>query len=251
MAQEFKWDQAVFDRTLREYMQVSSRTMAQIINAKAYYIAANALWNTPKASAEKIRLALGETKGMMLTKLKSGKFSRNKKNLRSFFGAGEGRTKAPLLALVVQKQHRLAGKPSPWAGKSREAGAAAMLEAMRIAFNARMRSIAFLRAGWLPSIRTLRRVCAFSDLTQARNINSGDARQYGRPKGYAVPGRDGFNPVALIVNEATTMRDKRGALIRFGAPALQQAFDNETLSMKEYIQRKLGPDAAVFNAKQK
>lgn len=243
---EMTWDQRLFDRTLRDYMRISSRTTAQIINTKAYYIARRALWYTAKASPEKVRLALGESKAMMQVRLKSGKFSKSKRHLKSFFAKGEGRTKAPLLALIVQKQRRLEGKPSPWKGKTRTAGAAAMLEAMRKAFQARMRSIGFLKAGWLPAIRTLSR---FADL--GAPFAPIDARQYGRPKGRATPGKEGWRPIAEIENMATTYRDKKGALIKFGGPALQQAFDEEAADMRAYMERKLRADAEEFNGKQK
>lgn len=228
------------------YVRVSSKTLQEIINTKAYYIARKALWFTKKADAPKIREELGEVKGTALVRLKSGKWSHSKKNVQSFFTRGGARAEAPLLALIIQKQSKKSGQGSPWKGRSRAAGAAAMLEAMRRKLNARVQSIAFLRAGWLPGIRTL---APLAD--KGGSLPPIDARQRGQPKGYAKPAGAGFNPVAEIVNKATTYRDQKGALIKYGGPALQQAFDDEALDMQVYIERKMKEDAAVFNAKQR
>jgi hypothetical protein len=246
MADEFKWDQRQFDRTLAEYLQVSKKTLAEIVNTKAYYIARKALWFTPKANAGKIRTDLGEAKAVRLVKLKSGRWSHNQRNTITFFGSGGSAKGVPLLALIIQKRRRLAGHPSPWKGVTRAAGAAAMLQAMREAFISRLHSIAFLKAGWLPSIRTMAPVA-----DKTGGLPAIDTRQVGRPKGEAVIAQPGLNPIAKIINHASTRRDRRAALVRYGAPALQQAFDDEALSMKVYIQNHMRQDAEAFNRAQK
>lgn len=231
-------------------MKVSSKTLQEVINTKAYYIARKALWFTPKADIGKIREVLGEAKAMNLVRLKSGRWSRNKKNTVSFFGRGGATStktgRAPYLALIVQKRRGRAGHPSPWKGLSRAAGAAAMLQVMRQVFGARLRSVAFLKAGWLPAIREL---APYAE--KSAGLPPMDGKQVGRPKGGARAAQPGFNPVAQVLNNASASRDTRAALMRYGAPALQKAFDDEAFDMTTYIKRKMQPDAAAFNAKQK
>ena len=72
-----------------------------------------------------------------------------------------------------------------------------------------------------------------------------------RAKGSARPATPGFQLRAEIVNLASAARDHRGALIKYGSEGLDVAFQDETRSMWEYIERKMKPDAAAFNAANK
>ena len=121
-----------FDRTLKQYAALSEKTPAEICDKKAYFILRRAIWHTHKADIDEMREKLGESKAMELHKIKSGKrFSRSKKNIKSFFGVGEGKQGVPLLAMIIQARAKHGGKASPWKGVSRAVGAAQMLEKMR------------------------------------------------------------------------------------------------------------------------
>lgn len=173
---------------------------------------------------------------MELVTLKSGNFSKAKKHIKSFF-MGE----APLLALILQS-HRGPGhhERSPWYGVGRSAGAAFMLEEMRLAFGARLRSIAFIKSGWIEARETFKRLVGGggAGLPPSEGTKIGGPKQVGMPKGGARPAQAGWKPVAVFWNAASAKRDHKAALIEFGQPALQKAFEEETKSMLEWIKDK-------------
>ena len=49
MAAKMKLNTAEFDRTMAKYLSLSKKTIAEVVNKKAYFIAANALKLTVKA----------------------------------------------------------------------------------------------------------------------------------------------------------------------------------------------------------
>lgn len=232
-------------------MKVSSRTFQEILNTKAYYIARKALWFTPKAGNESIQGGLGRVVRSTKTVRSKGFVSRTRRVTSWRIVYAESMTQrnldAPLAVLVLQSKLRKAGRPSPWAGKPRAAGAAAMEAAVRNLILARVRSIAFLKSGWLPAIKVFEPLAKKEGALPAK-----EGRQYGQAKGRGIPANPGFICRASIENYARTIKDPQfAALRRHGEPALQRAFDDEAASMWEYVKRKMAPDAAAFNAKQK
>ncbi len=117
-----------------------------------------------------------------------------------------------------------------------------MRKAARVVVSARSRSIAFIKSGWLTAIRKLE---PFAERRGAPRQERGP-KQYGRDKGDAIPARAATFMRATIINTASATRDHKQALIRYGLPALQKAFDFETASMEAYILRKLLQSARSF-----
>lgn len=113
-----------------------------------------------------------------------------------------------------------------------------MAKAVEILYAARRRSVAFLKSGWLPAIRRLE-LAVEPKYRRGAARNDRTAKQFGRPKGQAIPATTGWRCVARIENAALSTHDKKDALQLFGGPALQRAFDYEVASMIEYIARKL------------
>jgi hypothetical protein len=236
------WNQSVFESTLRDYSKVSSRTLQVIVNTKAWFIARKANWFTTKADKMQVKNSLGRI--VTVNRLsKSGKVV--KKNVIS--SLRRGRASAPLAALIIQKREAAAGRRSPFRGRSKSAGMAMMDRMIMKMMNARARSIAFLKSGWIPAIRKL---APFADHKGQPPMDSA-AKVVGRDKGDAKAAGAGYKPVAEIMNLATTRRDTRGALVRYGARGLQRAFDDETRSMKDYMEMKMRADAEKFNRRQK
>jgi hypothetical protein len=232
------WDQSAFDAAMQQYIAVSKRTIAEIVNTKAYYIARKANWFTSKADANAIKSGLAYVV-MTSRTTKKGKIVK----MQKIGKLKPGRSGAPLAALIIQKREAAAGRKSPFFGKTRSAGKAAMRRMVMQMIAARARSAAFLKAGWLPAIWKLE---PFADRGQKPPIDR-DAKQVGQPKGSAEPAREGFNPVAQIMNSATTLRDNKRALEKYGAGPLQRAFDDEARSMMEYVEMKMRKDADQFN----
>lgn len=109
---------------------------------------------------------------------------------------------------------------------------------------ARKRSVAFLKSGWIPAIKEFEPHVK-SKRGVARNDRS--AKQVGRAKGTGHTAKPGAKVSGVIINAIGDAGRRAGphnaALIKFGQPALQKAFDHETASMKEYIARKMAASA--------
>lgn len=211
----FKVDTSEFTRTLREYRKYSKRTLPVIVNTKAMFIARHAILETPKADKAKIERELGEFVSVNGSKKKQLLLAIGKKH------------DAPLAALIINARRGREGRPGLYGAK--------MAAAVRVFVAARIRSISFLKSGWLPAIKTL---LPFSDRRGGPRQEKG-VKQIGQPKGYGKPAREGWNVVAEIANTASDNKNNRGALWKYGGPALQRAFNAEAASMREYIEKKM------------
>lgn len=107
---------------------------------------------------------------------------------------------------------------------------------------ARGRSVGFIAAGWLGAIEKLARALGVSFHAGAglKAFNKNAHRRLGTGVA-AVPGS--WKPVARIVNKANAKNDHKQALIKYGQPALQQAFDDERKSMIEEIEKRMKASA--------
>jgi hypothetical protein len=100
----------------------------------------------------------------------------------------------------------------------------------------RIRSIHFLQSGWLPAIRKLEPLVRGEG---ANTVSFRGARQVGQEKGTAIPARPGMKAKAMIENRVRSEGKRANdALIRYGGPGLQQAFDDEARSMLDLIHRR-------------
>lgn len=230
-----------FTRTLNQYAGLTKKTPAEICNKKAYFILRRAIWYTHKASIESMREKLGESKAMELHLIKSGKrFSRSKKNIKSFFDRGEAKTSAPLLALIVNKRR----------GKGRGLYGAAMLAELRKVWNARARSIAFIKSGWITARDIFK---AFGG--GGRGLPTSEGTAVGGPKVIGVPKGGGtlasvvWRAKAVFWNSASAKRDHKQALYKYGEPALQRAFDEETADTMQEVERRLKEQAQACGIK--
>lgn len=229
------WDQSTFDRTLGEYAAYSKRTHADIINKKAYYVARKAIWFTPKADTYRMKQQLGGF--ITVNRLNRKGKSVKRKELQL---VKSKQVNAPLAALIVNAR-RAKHVEKGFYGRQ-------MAVAIRELLAARYRSVAFIKSCWLPAVKTLAPLV--KDKAGAPSIDS-SAKQYKRAKGEAKPAKPEMNPTAMIVNLATARRDERGALLKFGKPALDQALADEESSTRDEIERRSKPDADRFNAQQK
>lgn len=214
------WDQSKFDEVLAGYLKVTSRTVPQALNNKAYFVARKALWVTHKADANKIRSELTTV---------------------SITTTETGYTYESTLAERII-----------WARAKREGlklNRDQVATAAKALVGARLRSVAFIKSGWIPSIRKL------EGLVKDRKGAAGsdrEARQYGADKGQCIPAVEGGNnPVATIINSAKAKGDDDSALEKHGGKGLDLAFYDETQSMIEYIESKMKPDADAANLKLK
>jgi len=215
----FRVNMGEFTATLNRYKELSKRDPKKICDTKAFFIARRAVIETPKADAVRIKGELGR----VISKKKQA-VAMSLRTVKRFSRWGL-EVQVPLAALIINKR----------LGKGRGLYGAAMTEAIRSLLAARMRSIAFIKSGWLAAIRTL---VGLADTRGAPRQQSGPV-QVGASKGFATPAQDSWRAKTTIGNTASAKHDSQAALIKYGEPALQRAFDAETASMKDYMERKL------------
>lgn len=212
----FEWEQKRFNEALAEYMTWTKKGMAEVLNQKGLYIARGALYSTPKAKKSQITA-----------------FTRKK--FRRDYRKGWGL----MMGAMINKRAAKKGQKG-YTG-------AAMATAMKQVYNARVRSIAFIKAGWIDAIKTLSPVSGTQVGAPPVDINLG-AGAAARRLGSAIAA----NPESLrvmIENSANAKHDKKDALIRYGNAALERAFRNETASTELYIERKMAELSAKAQPK--
>ena len=210
---QFKIDDREFKKTLDNYLKFTRRTIPEIVNTKAFFIARAAVVYTPKADSSKVR---------------------------KFFS----KSTQKIVGMIINKRRGERGEKGLYGDEMAEAQA--MMKA------ARLRSVAFIKSGWLPAIKTLGKL--IPSKSGAMRSEEGDAtgrtKQVGQEKGKCSPAKGGgFLAKAIITNMANARHDTKDALMQFGGEALQKAIAHETLSMKVYIEDKLQKSAGMAGIK--
>ncbi len=207
------WDQTQFDAVLAQELQHTKRTFSEALNTHAYFIARKALWHTKKADRATVEAEL---------------------TARPNYAAADSLAEAILIARYNAQ--------GGWPGSGAE-----FERAIRKLVSGRLRSIAFLKSGWIPAIRILE---TFSVSKSGAAPRDTEARVYGQEKGSAYPAVDGEQMTARIVNDAISKADEGGkALAKYGGAGLDLAFYSETASMKDYIEKKLADQFNKANEK--
>jgi hypothetical protein len=231
-----------FDRSLSQYIRHSRRDVPVIVNTKAFYIARRATVETPKSDKSKVMAELRGSRSKNFT-TKKGKTKQIQYSL------------AQLLVVARRASKGLSIKKSD------------IKDEVKKLISSRLRSIAFLKAGWLPAIKKLE---PLSDKIGggggARISKRNSGTQYGKPKGDATPAKEssGMKARATILNDALPNNHSgsflskiihhfnppnRSQALGYVEPALQKAFDFETKSMNQYIEKKLKASAARASIK--
>jgi hypothetical protein len=218
-----KGSQREFDRTLKSYLAVNGRTLPEALNEKSYFIAGKAIRNTHKADVNQIRASLG-------AEMKSVVGKRGKALKKKKIGFTDKYSNSVAVAIVVAGL-RKAGEAIPSAEKLAELGLALIRR--------RLKTVTFIRSGWLPSLRRLARFSKYG------RLKFDDAKQYGQPKGGTSPATasQGDYAKVSIWNSAGGESKHKQALLRYGAPGLEAAVNEETASMKQYLEKKLRQNA--------
>lgn len=204
-------DTREFDRALKQYLAVTSKTLPEAINHKAGNVAAKAYTETAKADRQKIAADLGAYYGQVMGK--RGKLLKGNRIL-----APTDKDKlARARALFVAQLRRL-GKLDSTAG---------ITEKLPLWIKRKVGSAGFLAAGWVPAIRTLLGRLG----VPLRGGQS--AKNYGR----AIRAKDSLDPFAVIENNNTPKENKQSAE-RVMARGLKKAFDLETADMETYLAKK-------------
>lgn len=212
-----------FSSTLAEYMKLTKKDHAEIMNTKGFFISRAASRNTVRADPAKMEKELGVAgykvklrqvgpdKGMPHFSKKTGKL----KWIRQY-GAG-----APLAALIVNARKGRAGKPGLFGTK--------MKRAVEKVIGKRRRSMGTLKAGWLGAIRGLG-----SAIGQSSRVEGASSVIKGRGK--AIAARPGQSVKAEIFYDVNSFDQRHVQYIdKLVADALEEAFRHELASMQRYI----------------
>lgn len=145
------------------------------------------------------------------------------KEIREFIGRDGGE----IIGKIINKRRGARGEKGLYGD--------AMTKAIAVVKAARLRSRAFLKSGWLWAVKIL------EPLAEKRGAPKVDraAKKIGKAKGDAIPATQGWRVSAKILNTVTAAWDKDEGAAKIAEPALQRAFDAETQSMKDYIERKM------------
>lgn len=145
-----------------------------------------------------------------------------KKQIRSDLMA-EGRIPAPIAALIVNSERAKQGLPGLYGSKMRTA--------VNELIDKRQRGT--LAAGWIPAIKKLAPLAEKIGST----ASVGNAP---KAKGGANAAKDGFwTCQAKIWNQNQAPWDTKGTANAVAEEGLAKAFDQETASKKQYLERKL------------
>ena len=201
---DIKVDTTEFEKTFREYMKVTSRSMPEAINQHAFYIARNAVVDTKAATKEEIARDL-------------------RASSKEYAGV-------PLAAILVNVARGKAGKK----GLSGEK----MTRAVETFIKKKAASRNFLRSGWLPAVKLL--ATMVKRKSGAKPMPAG-VKQKGKPKGGVRPARVSysFKPVATLWNSVFGGLKKNSRVKQLIQEGAQQAVNEEVDSMREYIKQKL------------
>ncbi len=227
-----KASEADFKNTLRRYLKVNRRTLPEALNEKAYFIAGGAIRHTHKADHERIKAELG-------AKMESVIGKRGKALKRKTLAIVENYW-ATLAVILVIAGLRKAGKPIPSDGELKDRA----LNLVR----SRIRSVGFIRSGWLPALRRLARFSKYGRI----KFGFGDLpKKVGKNKGGVSPATEAQGDLAKVIiwNSAGGEEKHKGALMKYGQPGLEAAFREETADMKRYLEKKLRENARASGIK--
>lgn len=241
----------------------SSRTMKQIVCSSALAVASRAMKRTPAVPISTIDRELNVFVGFGIGKRGQLLTSRRKRVLhsgRQNTGSSAWlHTKAPLAALIINAQvnyqsvfnqrtnHRYYRIASPFKGKSRMAGRAAMTMAVTRFIRARHSSTHFLQAGWIQPIKNLiphasRTITSVGDLPSKPGSS-----QLGRSAIFDQGARVSVTIENSVGTEGVNPRYNE-ALWRYGLPALQWAVNDETERTVRFIMDWIDKDNAKCTA---
>jgi hypothetical protein len=240
-------DTTGLNRSINEAAKYTKRTLPEIINTSAYWIAVNAKNTMPFVTAERINTELAVIKHPVIGK--RGKPLKNKFTL----GGGMVKLKSgkmvPRAALIVMARanpgsnynkltnNRYALSKNPFAGVSREAGRAAMRLLVDEMIKSRRKSGHFLVAGWVPAVRKMK---PYAVQKFMRGVPTGAPKEYyGGNFGDAMPAiKEDPMPSASIENdigmEGINQKSFNQALMRYGIPSLQAAITREGVNNMQY-----------------
>lgn len=218
-------DTREFARAMQEYVKVSKRTIAEAMNTKAFHIALGATNTTEKANAAEIEAQLGAI-GYNMKQITRGK------NAGKYRKAGMIVSQNSLAERIIRARRSRLGIAQP--------GADEIGPIVERFIKARLRSVAFLKSGWLDAVKALDPITKDKGKGPKRDRTA--KRFTAEPIGGATPAAPGLNPTSTIYNSAVSKQNVQHAeeaLAKFAGAGLQTAIANEVKSIEDYVAKKM------------
>lgn len=231
MKPTFTLDTREFNAVLKRTAEQSSRAGVDVVNGRLFAVVLKAIRLTEKANKEKIASDLGQT-GTELKYTRAGGLRKGKR--------AKGRMilrEDSFAARIVNA--RLRDRVGPGAmlhGDELQAAARKLIQA-------RMRSVAFIKSGWVWSLRALLPFVKFG----RKGNPDRDAKAVGRPKGTAEPAKLAlFKPMvgtatntALIAGGGKFQAEGAHNPMPVAMAGLQKALAGEQAEMERHLREKL------------
>ncbi len=263
-------DVSALEREIPRILAFGRRTMAEQCVTSAVFVAFKAQQYTPAASIGQIdeELDLVTTPVLSTRGRRKGQPLRSGRKTVATVDRADGGV--PLAVLIIQASvmnpfgeeslfnrstgFRWARMESPFKGRTRAEGAAAMAEAVSRMALARHSSTHFLQAGWTPAIRTglaspfYRYNPAFGSRAAARALPNSQNTLDPDALGSMVIDLAGDDCVVTVENAVgepegrsnlTLAAKHRRAALEYGVPALQRALDEEAAGIAAEVERRL------------
>lgn len=242
-------DTTEFHAAMREYLKVTTRTLAEFITSRMFFVLVRAFAllkpQNPQAERNRIRAYLNEPIGERRFDRKTGK------------KVGKAR-QAQRVHLIVQARNKASGGKGLYGEAMKEAAA----KFRRAAIG----SVGYLRSGVAKAIKQVNgHFTQFGFRTKksgGRDISPNAAlvkiaAEYGTAlsnvamhkgaRSYTTPARPGFNPTA-VADIAWNIKDGQdGRVASVVNPAFQRAYDDETREMQKRLAERMQEDANLFN----
>jgi hypothetical protein len=229
---DFKIDTKEFNEALRQYVELSKKDAATVLNTKAFYVARRACWGTMRADKAKIAAFVDGLVQVHKERVYNEKTKRMKMRTSRTYAMSAGG--APIISLVINKRRGMRGEKGLRGDD--------MTRAMQRQRGYRMSSIGFVASGWIAAIRVLDPKAE----EKAKAMSVKGAKIYGVPKGgatFATPG----NLSLMIYNTAKAKSDKTGSgWLKVATDGLSNAIRDEADDTERYMARKLHERAEKF-----
>lgn len=229
-----KFDTRELERALKQYASVSKKSLSEIVNQKAFFMARGACRKSYRAQKGKIETELGKDADLVK------QISRGK-NAGKFKRIGFSIKNNSLANAILRARIHAKGAPQPPASE--------LLGRIRKFIAARAAAAAFIASGWIPAIRFFE--SRVKSKTGAPPRDPAVKARTGRPMGGAVEAQPGWNPKAVLWNSAVAQKshNQSESLNKVAGDALAVAMADEVRSMKEYVAKKLQGDANMHSTK--
>lgn len=226
---------AKFERALEQYAYATGKNFSDVANKKLFYVAKRAIWYTHVADYQRIAREMGQNYTAATGK-RAGRYKMVKHS--TYANTAKG---APLAAILVNFYRKKLGEKGLYGSE--------MKKAVQKMVGLRLKSIGFLKAGWIAARDAMKRkakVMTAPEGTVAGGSNrAGVARLGGaiaakpeRNKAYAaIWNQANYGSNARNPNRGGEKYNHAKALLRYGLPALKRAFAEETADTLQQVEK--------------